>query len=108
MYLVEAHVSGRPKKPGAVRGPVQVYLTKQDRALLDKVAKATGLSRAEVLRRGLRSIGASVLAEANPVLALLDEMAKGDWPAAMPQDVAERHDQYLAEAHADPHEPGGG
>ena len=99
---------GRPKKPGTVREPVQVYLTRQDRALLDQVAKATGLSRAEVLRRGLRSIGASVLAEANPVLKLLDEMAKGDWPPEMPQDVAERHDHYLAEAYSDTHEPGSG
>src|SRR5215217_6476934 len=105
MYYLEVRLPGRPKKPGAVREPVQVYLTKQDRALLDQVAKATGLSRAEVLRRGLRRMGASVLAEASPVLTLLDEMAKGDWPAAMPRDVAERHDQYLAEAHADTHEP---
>ena len=98
----------RPKKPAAVREPVQVYLTRADRALLDQVAQATGLSRAEVLRRGLRRMGAAVLAETNPVLTLLDEMARADWPAAMPHDIAERHDQYLAEAHTDRHEPGGG
>jgi hypothetical protein len=94
------------KKTVAVREPVQVYLTKQDRALLDRVAKKAGLSRAEVLRRGLRRIGAEVLAGESPVLALLDEMAAADWPAAMPRDVAERHDRYLAETYRDTRESG--
>jgi hypothetical protein len=93
------------KRPAAVREPVQIYLTKQDRALLDRVAQAAGLSRAEVLRRGLRRFGAEVLAEESPVLTLLDEMAKEAWPATMPTDVAERHDEYLAEIYADRHEP---
>jgi len=98
----------RRKKDAAVREPVQVYLSKADRALLERVAKESGLSRAEVLRRGLRRIGASVLAEASPVLVLLDEMAKGDWPSDMPRNISERHDRYLAELHADPHEPTSG
>ncbi len=96
----------RPNKTAAVREPVQVYLTRQDRALLDRVAQKAGLSRAEVLRRGLRRIGAEVLAEESPVLALLDDMAAEDWPATMPGDVAERHDRYLVESYTDTHEPG--
>ena len=49
-----------------------------------------------------------MLAEASPVLVLLDEMAKGDWPSDMPRNISERHDRYLAELHADPHEPTSG
>lgn len=44
-----------PKKSSRrVRHPVQVYLEPADRDLLEQVVRATGLSRAAVLRRGLR------------------------------------------------------
>ena len=95
----------KKKKNAAVREPIQVYLTRPDRALLDSVAKKTGLSRAEVLRRGLRRIGAEVLEEDNPVLSFLDAMTKEEWPADMPDDVAERHDSYLAQAYTNVHRP---
>ena len=41
-------------KSKKVREPVQVYLDKLDRELLERAAQQTGLSKAEVLRRGLR------------------------------------------------------
>jgi hypothetical protein len=53
----------------------------------------------------LRRFGAEVLEEDNPVLTFLDEMAKGDWPRDMPDDIAERHDHYLAQSYMDTHEP---
>ena len=42
-----------------VREPVQVYLAGPDRLLLDRVAEKSGLSRAEVLRRGVRRMAAA-------------------------------------------------
>lgn len=35
-----------------IREPIQVYLTPDERAELDRTAKALGVSRSEVLRRG--------------------------------------------------------
>lgn len=95
----------KPRKPAtAVREPIQVYLTEQDRGLLDRAAKSAGLSRAEVLRLGLRRIGTELLASENPVPAFLKKMAEGDWPAEMPTDVGARRDDYLADIYADRHE----
>ena len=91
----------KPKGTHRVREPIQIYLTEQERGLLDRVAGAAGLSRAEVLRRGLKRMGAEVLAESHPALQMLDELTKG-WPAAMPSDVSQRHDEYLAEAYSAP------
>lgn len=41
-----------------VREPIQVYLTAQERDVLDRCAAELGVSRSEVLRRGLRAVGA--------------------------------------------------
>src|SRR5215510_2723874 len=91
-------MSRKPKQPAIVREPIQVYLTRHERALLDRVAERAGLSRAEVLRHGLRRYGAEVLAESHPVLEFLEAMADG-WPAHMPADVASRHDDHLGDAY---------
>ena len=39
-----------------VREPIQVYLTRQERAELDQVAQEMGVSRSEALRRGVRAL----------------------------------------------------
>ena len=39
-----------------VREPIQVYLTRQERAELDRVAQEMGVSRSEALRRGVRAL----------------------------------------------------
>jgi hypothetical protein len=83
------------KRSAAVREPLQVYLTRDERNLLDRVASHAGLSRAEVLRRALKRFGAETLGEPHPGLEFLDAMS-GGWPAATPNDVAERHDEYLS------------
>ena len=41
----------------SVREPIQVYLTPAERDVLDCCAAELGVSRSEVLRRGLRAIG---------------------------------------------------
>ncbi|MGH7645801.1 MAG: CopG family transcriptional regulator [Gemmatimonadales bacterium] len=81
-----------------VREPVQVYLDPGDRALLEEAARRTGLARAEILRRGLRTIAQHLLAERAPgsgfeyLIGIL-----GDDPS-IPPDLAARHDEYLYEA----------
>jgi hypothetical protein len=52
------------------------------------------LSRAEILRRGIRSFAAAAQGGArSPMLAFLAEMADQEWPAGM----AERHDELLTD-----------
>ena len=82
--------------PRAVREPVQVYLEAPDRALLERSALATGLSRAEVLRRGLHRFAAELLADESPALSFL-ESAGSSTPLDAASDVAARHDGYLAD-----------
>jgi len=87
-----------PRHTGQVREPVQVYLDQKDRDLLERVAQAKGLSRAEVLRRGLRSLAAEALTERQPGSSLQYLIGVlGDDPS-IPTDLAERHDYYLVQA----------
>ena len=88
------------KKPRAVREPVQVYLAPDERAMLDGLARRSGLSRAEILRRGIRSFAVEQAQGKSPFFDFLLSMSGDDWPA----DMAERHDDYLAEAYLDNHE----
>jgi hypothetical protein len=43
--------------PRSVREPIQVYLTSDERGALDRCATEMGVSRSEVLRRGLEALG---------------------------------------------------
>jgi hypothetical protein len=43
----------------AVREPIQVYLTPEQRAALDRAAEALDVSRSEALRRGTQAVGAA-------------------------------------------------
>ena len=78
-----------------VREPVQVYLDDADRGLLEELTGRTGLSRAELLRRGIRTLADSLLSEGKPGDSL-DALigALGDDPD-LPTDLAARHDRYL-------------
>ena len=89
-------------RKNTVREPVQVYLTPEDRKLLKEVAVASGISGAEVLRRGLRRMAGEVLADSNPAMQLLEEMNAAEWPADMPPDVGASHERYLAEEYSPP------
>ena len=80
------------EEPRKVREPIQVYLTADERALLDRAARDTGYSRAEILRRGLRSFLAHEASGASPMLSFLNSFEGQDLPA----DLAERHDEHLA------------
>jgi len=85
----------RARKPARVREPVQVYLDAQDRDLLDRMAQKSGVSRAELLRRGLRKLAGDVLTERPPGWSL-DVLigCLGDDPT-LPRDLSTRHDEYL-------------
>jgi len=91
-------MSPRKTPRSAVRDPVQVYLAPDDRQLLDSLAKTTGLSRAEVLRRGIRSFAAVARGGGakSPMLAFLEETAGEEWP----EGIAEGHDEVLALRHS--------
>ena len=85
-----------PRKPRSVREPVQVYLDREDRDVLDALSATAGISRAEALRRGMRRLAAEVLARQDSAHAFVAEMVGAEWPASTPSDLAARHDDYLA------------
>jgi len=85
----------KSKRINAVREPIQVYLTTEERIELDRLAREEGISRAEVLRRGIRSYALESAAGDSPMLNLITELKGRDWPA----DVAVDHDDFLAEAY---------
>lgn len=82
------------KRADRVREQVVVYLGSRDRQLLDEMTERTGLAKTEVFRRGLRRLADEVLSERKPgsSLAHLIATASDD---GLPEDVAERHDEYL-------------
>ncbi len=56
-YIHVYNTCMKPKRsPRRVKEPVQVYLDATDRQRLEDVVEKTGLSRAEILRRGLRGM----------------------------------------------------
>ena len=81
--------------PPRVREPVQVYLEADDSSLLARLAAALGLSKAEVMRRGMRALAREQDIE-SPMLRFVAESAAGEWPAG----VAADHDAVLAESYA--------
>jgi len=83
-----------PKTPKRVREQVVAYLEPRDRALLEQLAQTTGLSRTELLRRGLWSLAAQGLGTRQSGSAFEHLIAtSGDVDA--PTDLSERADEYL-------------
>ena len=83
-----------PTSPPRVREPVQVYLEADDSSLLARLAATSGLSKAEVMRRGMRAFAREQDVE-SPMLRFVTESGAGDWPAG----VAVDHDAVLAESY---------
>lgn len=85
----------KPRRTDRVREPVQVYLDGSDRALLAELVRRTGLPKAEILRRGLRSVADHLLLDRAPGWSM-DRLigALGKDPA-LPRDLASRHEEYL-------------
>lgn len=87
------------KRASGVKEPLQIYMTADERRLLDNLSANTGLSRAEVLRRGLRSFAAEQAGEGGPMQALLKSLRHAHWTP----DIAMEHDEQLARAYTDHH-----
>jgi hypothetical protein len=86
-----------------VREPIQVYLTGQERAELDRAAQELGVSRSEVLRRGVEAMRTRPLAGLLRDLAAEGYVAPARIPAGEPppsKPVAPLED-LLAELEAD-------
>ncbi len=73
---------------------MQVYLAADDSALLASLSGDSGLSKAEVLRRGLRSYARSQGGQ-GPMLRLLDTGSTADWVGPLGPDL----DAALAESY---------
>lgn len=80
--------------------PVQVYLARDDRATLQRLAQQLGLTKSDVIRRALSVLDEHVTHPAiHPALRLIGAI---DTPESkLPYDPAVEHDRFLADA-ADP------
>lgn len=85
--------------PRKVREPLQVYLNQDERQLLDRMAEEEDLSRAEVLRRGLRAYAAEMGADNSPMLAFADSLTAADDECRPDRAIDDR----LVEAYRDRH-----
>lgn len=94
MYYIYIMPKRPPSTPGRVREPVQVYLEADDSSLLAHLAATSGLSKAEVMRRGMRAFAREQDVE-SPMLAFFADSGTGEWPAG----VAGDHDAVLAESY---------
>jgi len=102
-----------PKKvrPARVKEPIQVYLAPADRALLDGAARVSGLSRAEVLRRGIRAVSGELMGDEHPAIQFIRKMnaimADVTRPPEPPMSADEYHEQLeeeLLQTYLDTHE----
>ena len=83
-----------PSRSKRVREPIQVYLTRVERGALDQLAQELGVSRAEVLRRGIDALGRQ---RARSFHDVFDELVGAFEQPGAPADLAERHDDYAAD-----------
>ena len=89
----------KKSKDTEVREPLQIYMAPGERRFLDSLSRETGLSRAEILRRGMRSFAAERTGDGGPMMTFIRSMRERRWPP----DMASAHDEHLAAAYADDH-----
>lgn len=85
---------------GSIREPLQIYMDSDERRLLDQLSESTGLSRAEVLRQGLRHFAMQRAGNDGPMETLMRRLR--DKPFG--PGVAASHDEELAAAYTDKHQ----
>lgn len=95
------------KKPARVAEPVQVYLERRDREMLDRLAGRLGATKSDVLRQGLTALDRQLQDPAHdPVLRIIG-VADGFRERRGPRfDVAREHDRFLAESEEASWRPG--
>jgi hypothetical protein len=88
-----------PDRPGRrVAEPVQVYLVRDDRDRLERLAELLDATKSDVLRRGLEALERQVAdPAAHPALLLIGVAERETAPPAG-FDVARDHDRALAES----------
>jgi|ERR1035437_6358630 hypothetical protein len=83
---------------GRVAEPVQVYLVRDDRDRLERLAGLLDATKSDVLRRGLEALERQVAdPAAHPALLLIGAAERETAPSAG-FDVARDHDRALAES----------
>ncbi|HEX7940052.1 MAG TPA: ribbon-helix-helix protein, CopG family [Gemmatimonadaceae bacterium] len=83
------------KQPPRVREPVQAYLDEPDAILLQELSARTDLSKAELIRRGIRRLAQDMALAGKPFAGLSALSGVLDSAAGVPRDLAARHDDYL-------------
>ena len=87
------------KSAAVVREPVQAYLAPDEADLLARLAADAGLSKAEVLRRGIRAF-AREQDTVSPMLAFIHDLPAADWAPPEPGSIDDRlADACLASDH---------
>jgi Arc/MetJ-type ribon-helix-helix transcriptional regulator len=75
-----------------------VYLDRGQRRMLDQLADELGLTKSDVVRRGLEALERQMADPAeHPALRIIG-IASGESAKAADYDVAREHDRYLAES----------
>lgn len=90
----------KPRNSGSVREPLQIYMAGDERRLLDQLSDETGLSRAEILRQGLRQFAMQRAGPGGPMDTLMRSLRE----KPLATDVAKSHDDHLARAYSDHHD----
>jgi hypothetical protein len=87
----------RHDKRGRVAEPVQVYLARDERQTLKRMAEQLGLSMSDVIRRALITYEQTVLhPEVHPALRLVG-LAGQEAGGPLAYDVAVEHDRFLSD-----------
>lgn len=88
-----------------VREPVQVYLDGPQRRRLDRMAGQLGLTKSDVVRRGLEALERQLADPSDhPALRIIG-IAAAETVADASYDVAREHDRYLAESEEESWKP---
>ena len=92
-YMTNSH-EPRGKR---VSEPLQVYLDRGQRRRLEQLAAELGLSKSDVVRRGLEALERQITAPGeHPALNIIG-IASRETTKAVKYDIAVEHDRYLAE-----------
>jgi len=84
-----------PKRSPRAREPVQAYLDEPDTLLLQELSARTELSKAELIRRGIRRLAQDMALAGKPFAGLSALSGALDSAPSIPKDLAARHDDYL-------------
>lgn len=86
------------EKVKRVSEPLQVYLDVPQRRRLDRLAGELGLSKSDVVRRGLEALERQLTDPAEHPAVRIIGIAAAETTAATSYDVAREHDRFLAES----------